>query len=105
MYELKMPAGSSVQLPIAEGYTCGLYVLEGSVNADDHRLLPSIMTRFETEGEGIDLSANEESLIIVFGGAPLNEPIVAYGPFVMNSQEQIAQVIQDYEAGKMGEII
>jgi redox-sensitive bicupin YhaK (pirin superfamily) len=104
MYELKMPAGSSVQLPIPEGYTCGLYVIKGSVNADDHRLLPSTMTRFETEGEGIDLSANEESLILVFGGAPLNEPIVAYGPFVMNSQEQIAQVIQDYEAGKMGEI-
>ncbi|NBR13132.1 MAG: pirin family protein [Crocinitomicaceae bacterium] len=104
MYELKMSSDSSVHLPITEGYTCGLYVVKGSVNADDHRLLPCIMTRFETEGEGIDLSANEESLILVFGGEPLNEPIVEYGPFVMNSQEQIAQVIHDYEAGKMGEI-
>jgi redox-sensitive bicupin YhaK (pirin superfamily) len=104
MYELKMPAESNVHLPIKEGYTCGLYVVKGSVNEDGHRLLPSTMTRFETEGEGIDLSANEESLIFVFGGEPLNEPIVAYGPFVMNSQEQIGQVIHDYEAGKMGEI-
>ena len=53
--------------------------------------------------DGVTLEASEGSKVLIIAGRPLNEPIVEYGPFVMNTEQEIYQVIRDFQAGKFGE--
>ncbi|MFN5149571.1 MAG: pirin family protein [Flavobacteriia bacterium] len=105
MFEIKIPAGQSLTLPIASGDTCGLYMVNGRLLSDENVLLPTAMTAFDVQGDQISIQAQEDSHLLVFGGTPLNEPIVGYAFYVMNSIEQIHQVINDYQSGKMGTLI
>ncbi|MNL41706.1 hypothetical protein D3C87_1641290 [compost metagenome] len=57
---------------------------------------------FANEGEEIHIKANQKSVVLILSGEPLNEPIVSYGPFVMNTEEEINQAIVDYNQGKFG---
>ncbi len=60
------------------------------------------ISKFEQNGDTISFEAKEDSHIILLGGKPLNEPIVGYGSYVMNNEDQIKQVMADYQSGKMG---
>jgi quercetin 2,3-dioxygenase len=71
---------------------------------DNESLLPTSMTSFAIEGNAIEIHAIEETHFMLFGGTPLNEPIVGYASYVMNSEQQIHQVMQDYQMGKMGTV-
>jgi hypothetical protein len=104
IYELKAAAGEQIHIPINNGDTAGLYMVAGKISADGHELHPTVMTAFSTEGEHIHITVQEDSHFVLFGGTPLNEPIVAYASFVMNSEAQIQQVMNDYREGKMGQI-
>ena len=57
---------------------------------------------FNLDGEGFTLEAKADTRAIVLAGEPINEPVVSYGPFVMNTQEEIMRAIQDYQSGKLG---
>lgn len=105
MFEIKMSAGQELKLPIAKGDTCGLYLVQGSIELEGKTLLPTSMTAFDLEGDHLLINAGTDSHFMVFGGTPLNEPIVGYASYVMNSIEQIHQVMQDYQSGKMGSLI
>ena len=104
MYEIHIPQGQQLSLPIEEGNTAGLYLVEGAVVSEGRSLLPTSMTAYSTEGNSLTLHAQEASHLLLFGGQPLNEPIVGYASFVMNSEAQIRQVMQDYQQGRMGTI-
>jgi quercetin 2,3-dioxygenase len=104
IFEIKMPAGSTIEIPIKMGDTAGLYMIAGHVQIDGKILVPPSMTSFDDVGDVINLQAKDDNHIILLGGTPLKEPIVAYGSYVMNSNEQIRQVINDYQAGKMGTV-
>lgn len=104
MYEIKIPSGKKLSLPIPAGYTCGVYTLSGALLSEAQRLSPLHIAGYETEGDEIELQAEEDSHILILGGKPLNEPIVGYASFIMNTQDQIRQVLQDYQAGKMGTV-
>ncbi len=104
IFEVKLPANETIEIPLKTGDTLGLYLVAGSINADEKALLPNSMTSFDKEGDALSLSANQDSHFILFGGTPLNEPIIGYASYVMNSEEQIHQVMQDYKMGKMGQV-
>ena len=53
--------------------------------------------------DGVTLEASEGSKVLIIAGRPLNEPIVEYGPFVMNTEQEIYQAVRDFQAGKFGE--
>ncbi|WP_281257466.1 pirin-like C-terminal cupin domain-containing protein [Mongoliibacter ruber] len=57
---------------------------------------------FENKGTSFTLEAKEKAIVLVLSGEPLNEPIVAHGPFVMNSYQEIHQAIEDFNMGKFG---
>jgi redox-sensitive bicupin YhaK (pirin superfamily) len=59
---------------------------------------------FANAGERIQLEANANAQLLVLNGEPIAEPVVQYGPFVMNSQREIAEAIRDYESGKFGQL-
>ncbi|WP_306308341.1 pirin-like C-terminal cupin domain-containing protein [Bacteroides faecalis] len=57
---------------------------------------------FENKGESFEIEAIEEAVVLVMSGEPLNEPIVAHGPFVMNTKREIIQAFDDFNQGKFG---
>jgi redox-sensitive bicupin YhaK (pirin superfamily) len=79
-------------------------MVNGAISVDNKTLLPTTMTLFEREGNALEIKSSEDSHFMLFGGKPLDEPIVGYASFVMNDMAQIQQVIEAYHAGEMGEI-
>ena len=92
--------GKSVKLELRDGYSTALYVGQGKVNdASAGELV--LLSR---EGADFVLEAEEPSIVFVMSGAPIDEPVVGYGPFVMNTPQEIQQAYRDYQAGKLGTI-
>lgn len=103
MWDLRLKAGTKIDLKVPAGHTSTLFVLSGQVTvSESHKLSDAELAVFEQNGDTISLFANEDTKLLYLGGEPLNEPVVGYGPFVMNTQAEIMQAMQDYEAGKMG---
>lgn len=100
------PGGSIVQ-PVPAGYRVFAYGLQGTGRYGEERrtIGAQSMVIFSDDGDSVTLAAGDEPLdVLLIGGAPLNEPIVRHGPFVMNTEDEIRQAIVDYQAGRMGEI-
>jgi len=97
--------GADVTLPLAPEQQVLIYVFEGSVNVGDRR---SAVTDGQLAvlagGDSVRLSAGENARLLLLAGVPLKEPVARYGPFVMNTQQEIQQAFRDYQSGKMGEI-
>ena len=83
-----------------------LYVLEGELLVNEQTKISSKqLAVFNNDGEIFTIKANENTLFFVASGEPLNEPIAAHGPFVMNTQTEILEAFKDYQLGKMGVLI
>lgn len=84
------------------GKTALLYVYEGelSLEGSENLMTPGELVLFHRDGDMIRFRASRDSRIILLAGVPLNEPVVQYGPFVMNSQEEIEQALRDYSSGQ-----
>ena len=102
--EVKTKANSEIEIPIPEGNSCGLYLISGSISNNGTSINPTEIAGYTEVGNNIKIESNTESHFILLGGEALKEPIVAYASFVMNSKEQIIQVIHDYQDGKMGQL-
>ncbi|MCG6346688.1 pirin family protein, partial [Vibrio fluvialis] len=76
-----------------------LYAYKGSIKAGERVVMQGEMALL-SKGETVSLVANNTSGVLIFIGEPINEPVVHYGPFVMNSIQEIEQAINDYNAGK-----
>lgn len=86
-----------------ENYNTALLVIEGSIKINDTEEIPTDhLALFENNGEEFQIEATEDAVILILSGEPLNEPIVSHGPFVMNTQREIVQAIEDYNLGKFG---
>ena len=96
MMTVHLPAGTSVTLPAPRGRTVFFYVVRGSLNAgEQHHLVD-----FNDDGDAIDVEAVTDALILFGHGEPFREPVVAHGPFVMNTREEIVEAFRDYQAGR-----
>lgn len=104
IFDITLEANSNVSVPVRSGDSCGLYVIDGEVEYDDQTLSQLSITRFDREGYGLNITTSQGGRIVVFGGTPLDEPIVSRGSFVLNSEEQIQEVIKRYHVGEMGTI-
>ncbi len=103
LYNLKPKAGESIELTFPSGYTTAILAIEGSALINGESKLPTNnLALFERDGERITVEASADSVLLVMSGEPLNEPIAQYGPFLMNTQIEIAEAIEDYRAGKFG---
>lgn len=103
LYNLKMKQGETVELSYPEGYTTALLAIEGSALLNGEARLPvNNLALFERDGETLRVAALEDGIFLLMSGEPLNEPIAQYGPFLMNTQAEIAQAIDDYQQGKFG---
>jgi redox-sensitive bicupin YhaK (pirin superfamily) len=105
LWDIKLKAGGNVTLDLPPNQTTSVFVLSGKIfTAESEMIGPAELGLFETEGNLLPLRAEEDSVLLFLGGEPLNEPIVGYGPFVMNSPAEIKQAFTDYQLGKMGSL-
>lgn len=104
MWEIDLPAGGAMTLPVPESHNLLLVALRGTARINERDLLrPSELATFADSGDSIHIAAEEEAVkLLLLSGVPIDEPIAAYGPFVMNTREEIMQKIQDFNSGKFG---
>jgi len=96
---------NGVEFPIPKGQTSGVFVRRGSINVGGKSLAEGDIAIFETEGDAILIeNTSPSSNLLILGGEPINEPVVAYGPFVMNTEEEIQAAITDLRAGRFGQL-
>ena len=98
--DLHLPAGSRFAQALPAGHNAFLYVYRGGVAVAGTAVADRHMAILANDGDGVLLQADGPSRVLLVAGRPLNEPIVQYGPFVMNTAEQIHQAVRDYQAGK-----
>ncbi len=99
--DVHLPAGRRFVQPIAAGHNAFTYTYRGSVNIAGTTVSDRHMAILANNGAAeVCIEASEDARVLIIAGSPLKEPIAQYGPFVMNTTEQIHQAMRDYEAGK-----
>jgi redox-sensitive bicupin YhaK (pirin superfamily) len=105
LWDVRLHAGARTQLPLPAEFNAGLFVRLGAIKLrGDQTASRRQLALLSPQGSGVVVEATEEAELLVIGGRPLDESLVASGPFVMNTQEQIAQAVADYRAGRFGEL-
>lgn len=105
VWDMRLASGKSVVFRVPETHNLAVVVLHGKVQVNDtHTAVARQMVGFVPEGAEVSLKADEDAIILVLSGVPIDEPVVGYGPFVMNTREEIRQAMEDYHNGLFGRI-
>lgn len=101
-FDLHLPAGTAISPRLPTGHRALLYVYEGAVELPGHpqSVASNRLVRLSDEGE-IRLSSQDGARVLLIAGKPLAEPVVQYGPFVMNTREEIEQALRDFRDDKL----
>ncbi|MBW3468667.1 pirin family protein [Arthrospiribacter ruber] len=103
MMNAKLEFGGKAEFDFPAHFNTGLLVIEGSIKVNGQETVPTDhFVLFENEGTDFTVEALEKSMVLILSGEPLNEPIAAHGPFVMNTYDEIRQAIDDFNMGKFG---
>jgi len=103
LWDVNLRADKSVELPLPNGHTTTFLVLSGEVVVNGEKAASEgDLALFARTGDGIAVKTNTDAKLLVMDGEPIAEPVVAHGPFVMNSPAEIQQAFEDYQLGKMG---
>lgn len=105
MWDLRLASGKSLDLTVPDGYTTAFVVLKGAVRVNGSEAIEAAeVGLFDRSGETICIDSTQSTMALLLSGAPIDEPVVGSGPFVMNTTEEILQAIADYQSGKMGRL-
>ncbi len=103
VWDVQLKAGHTVTLPAPEGHTTVPLVYQGRVKTTDGQEAGDAeMIVYTRDGEGVQLTALADTTLLWLCGEPIDEPVVGYGPFVMNSAQEIQQAFADFRSGRMG---
>ncbi len=101
--DVHQPKGTTLQLQLPAAYNVGIYVVKGSVQLHGNRAAQTKqLVVFGWDADGIEVAFEEDSTFLVLAGEPIEEPLATYGPFVMNTNQELVQAIEDFESGTMG---
>jgi redox-sensitive bicupin YhaK (pirin superfamily) len=105
VWDVRLSAGRTAEFNVPEGHTLAVITLQGTVSVNDGQIVRAAqVVMFDRAGEHFRVEANAEARFLVLGGAPIEEPVVGYGPFVMNSEAEIRQAIADFNGGRFGRL-
>jgi len=104
VWDVRLKRDAELDLALPEGHTVILVVLSGRLVANGQDAGAAEALLLDREGDGVRLSAEADTTLLVLTGEPIDEPIVGYGPFVMNSEDEIRQAVEDFNSGRFGEI-
>ena len=103
--DIEVPADQSISVPVNQGHNAFLYVFEGSLKVAG-TAVPAHSAAALSDGDHVTLEAGDAGArLLLLSGRPINEPVVQYGPFVMNSSEEIEQALRDYRAGTLAQSV
>ncbi len=101
VWDVRLSADARIELPAIEGWNTAIVVLHGTVQVNDQTIAREAqMVLLDTSGNRLTLEANSDAVVLLLSGEPINEPIVGQGPFVMNTQDEIVQAIDDFNNGR-----
>nr|WP_175798823.1 pirin family protein [Burkholderia anthina] len=105
VWDVRLAAGGRVRFPIAEGRTLAVVVLSGTLLVNGETVAREAQfVQLSRDGRDVELEANGDVKLLILSGEPIDEPVVGYGPFVMNSQEEIRTAIDDFNSGRFGQM-
>ncbi|KJZ39295.1 pirin family protein [Pseudomonas fluorescens] len=105
VWDLRLNGGKLLTLDLHEGRNTALVVLRGTVQVNGVELVrEGQLALFERNGQQLSLEANNDAVVLLLSGEPIDEPIVGHGPFVMNSEQEIHQAFADFQSGRFGQM-
>ncbi|WP_447871832.1 pirin family protein [Serratia fonticola] len=103
VWDMKLNAGHTTTLQVEEGHTLAVVMLHGAILVNGEQIVRETqMVLLDRAGDSITLEANGDVSLLVLSGEPIDEPIVGYGPFVMNNEAEIQQAFRDFNSGQFG---
>jgi len=106
LFDVRLNAGDRAEFSLPSGQNAGLVLLRGNVVVNSSQPLKgeAQLALLSPAGERVSLEAKEETTLLALSGEPIDEPVESYGPFVMNTREELQQAVDDYRSGKMGHV-
>ena len=104
VFDARLNAKGAADFRFPESYNAGLLVMKGAVTINGTAANLHDFLVFAHAGERVHIEATDDSELLILSGQPIDEPVVQYGPFVMNSEREILQAFADYESGKFGQL-
>jgi len=101
--DVALPAGATFEQALPPGHNAFIYVFRGEVAVDGKSVAQTRMAILanSADADGVRMTASQDSRLILVAGRPLNEPIAQHGPFVMNTQAELIQAVEDFRAGRL----
>jgi redox-sensitive bicupin YhaK (pirin superfamily) len=102
--DLTLTSGQSETLTVPADYTLLVYVLSGQTTIQGETIERGQIVLTNTDGDALTLSGKTDTKLLILAGEPIREPLAVYGPFVMNTREEIMEAFSDFQAGRMGSL-
>jgi hypothetical protein len=104
LYNVRVKKDAELLFSFPENFNTGFLVIEGNVSLNNTAIQTDHFVLFSNDGTDVTFKSNEESIVLVLSGQPINEPVVPYGPFLMNTKQEIIQAYEDLNNGKFGKL-
>jgi quercetin 2,3-dioxygenase len=104
VWDVVLKPNVQTTLPAQLGWGVGALVVAGAITVHGTRVQQGQVAIFANAGEDVRLQTDSGATLLWLSGQPIDEPIAGYGPFVMNTREEIMQAMQDFQAGRMGSL-
>ncbi len=102
VWDVRLAAQKEAALQVPAGHTVAVVVLHGTVRVNGEAVREAQVALLERDGSEVQLDAEDDAVLLLLTGEPIDEPIVGHGPFVMNTQEEIVTAFEDFNAGRFG---
>ena len=105
LWDIVLKAGERVELTVPEGHNTAVVLRRGDAAVNGAKLTGEArIATLGREGDTVTIEATADSELVLLSGEPINEPVASYGPFVMNTREEIMQAVQDFQSGRFGQL-
>ncbi len=104
MFDIRLNAGKGLATEMPAAHNTVMLVVNGAVTVNGEKAILHDLVLFKNTGEEISITADEDSVLLLLSGEPINEPIAQYGPFVMNTHRELQEAFEEFQSGKFGEL-